>query len=168
MTNHIGSISSGTMRPEDLLGAFANELHHLSQQAAKGFAATATCYSDKISYEEFFQWFDAQSKRDQLIGQARTVDPDSEDACAIIEELTSWLNEFAAPYFYFGAHPGDGADYGFWLSDSFEEEFDGLKVDDTSEVPADYCGEVLHVNDHGNATLYSASNGELKEIWAIV
>src|SRR5436190_2016674 len=29
-------------------------------------------------------------------------------------------------------------------------EFEGLVVADTSEVPAEYCGEVLHINDHGN------------------
>lgn len=48
-------------------------------------------------------------------------------------------------------------------------EFDGLVVSDTSEVPADYDGEVLHINDHGNATLYVADGeGNLKEIAAVV
>jgi len=61
-----------------------------------------------------------------------------------------------------------GSYYGFWLSESFEADFDGLKVSDTSEVPADYSGEVLHVNDHGNATLYAASAGALTEIWSVV
>jgi len=35
-------------------------------------------------------------------------------------------------------------------------------------VPADYCGEVLHVNDHGNATLYAAERGQLSEVWSVV
>ena len=47
-------------------------------------------------------------------------------------------------------------------------DFDGLKVSDTGDVPADYSGEVLHINDHGNMTLYSAERGKLTEIWSIV
>ncbi|MGH8674178.1 MAG: hypothetical protein ACREVG_07705, partial [Burkholderiales bacterium] len=46
------------------------------------------------------------------------------------------------------AFSGDGADFGYWLQDM--TDFDGLRVNDTSEVPSDYSGEVLHVNDHGN------------------
>ena len=47
-------------------------------------------------------------------------------------------------------------------------EFDGLVVSDTSEVPEDYCGAVLHINDHGNTTLYSAVDGILDEVGSIV
>lgn len=44
-------------------------------------------------------------------------------------------------------------------------EFEGLVVDDLSEVPGRFAGEVLHVNDHGNVTLYRAfKNGSLHEI----
>lgn len=32
----------------------------------------------------------------------------------------------------------------------------------------DYAGEWLHVNDHGNVTLYVRENGEDKEIWSCV
>ncbi len=96
----------------------------------------------------------------------------SEDAGFDVEALFDELNAFAPPYCYFGAHPGDGADYGFWLSDDAIEDAradgDALFVDDTSEVPDDYSGEVFHVNDHGNVTLYTASNGVLTEVWAIV
>lgn len=84
------------------------------------------------------------------------------------ETLFDALNEFAPPYFYFGSHPGDGADYGFWLSEESLEDFDGLRVSDLSEVPADYSGEVLHVNDHGNTSLYTANSGNLTAIWELV
>lgn len=44
-------------------------------------------------------------------------------------------------------------------------EFDGQVVSDLSDVPAGYAGEVLHINDHGNVTLYRAfKNGSLHEI----
>jgi hypothetical protein len=84
------------------------------------------------------------------------------------ESMFNILGNHSLPFFYFGASEGDGADFGWWLDPSFEDEFDGLKVSDTSEVPTGYSGEVLHVNDHGNMTLYSARNGRLHEIWAIV
>ena len=85
-----------------------------------------------------------------------------------LEALFDALEAYCLPYFYFGAHPGDGADYGYWLSDEWEQGFDGLKVSDTSEVPRDYTGEVLLVNDHGNMTLYACTRGRLREVWAIV
>jgi hypothetical protein len=37
------------------------------------------------------------------------------------------------------------------------------------EYPGDeYQGEWLHVNDHGNATLYCRTEGKDKEIWSVV
>jgi hypothetical protein len=85
-----------------------------------------------------------------------------------LEELFDILNNHSLPYFSFGAHEGDGADYGYWLSSSFEEDFDGLKVSDLSEVPTSYSGEVLHVNDHGNLSLYAYSRGRGREVWGVV
>lgn len=51
---------------------------------------------------------------------------------------------------------------------SIISDFDGLKVEDTSQVSDSYIGEVLHVNDHGNITLYNAKNGKLTEVWSLV
>ena len=94
---------------------------------------------------------------------------ETEDSGYDLEDLFDALNEYAMPGFYFGSHPGDGADYGFWLDEDIEHNFDGLKVDDLSEIPTGYIGEVLHVNDHGNMTLYyNGANGRLYEIWSIV
>ena len=93
------------------------------------------------------------------------------DSGELLVSLTNALSEFAPPYCYFGAHPGDGADFGFWLFEDFQQSArdDGaLEVSDTSEVPEGYSGEVLHINDHGNATLYSAHKGKLTEVWSVV
>lgn len=150
-----GSISSGTMRTEDLLDTFADELEYQVQRNAAEWCSDA-----------------GRAQRDgymTLIGEARDVESyDNEEADEILSELFDALNEFAPPYANFGSNSGDGADYGYWLLEDIDDCFDGLKVDDTSEVPADYSGEVLHVNDHGNMTLYVATAGELVEVWSLV
>ena len=151
-----GTVSHGTLRTEDLLDSFARELEWQVQRNA-----------------DYFQSDDAaRLQRDHLLSlvwDARECDPESEDADYLVNEsLPDALQAFAPAYGYFGAHPGDGSDFGFWLSDDELADFDGLQVADTSEVPEDYNGEVLHVNDHGNATLYAAERGQLSEVWSVV
>lgn len=99
----------------------------------------------------------------------------------IVNDLIDALNEFAPEYGYFGAHPGDGSDYGFWLHEDWQQsakDDDVLFVDDLANVPADYEGMVCVVNDHGNASLYMrsfigtdrADDGHWahREIWSVV
>lgn len=155
----MGSISSGTMRSEDLIPSFLWELKHL---------AKAHNRKDHINLYNEINDRIMQGDDDQQAGCEHPY-YDSEDADYDLEALFDALNEYAAPYFYFGAHPGDGADYGWWLSDGIEYDFDGLKVSDLSEVPKDYAGEILHINDHGNVTLYSKARTQPpREIWAVV
>jgi len=140
-TASFGSVSSGTMRPEDLIPSFASALDDLKLSRAHR----------------------------KLVNEANRIeDFDSEDAGYILEELFEALEAYAPAYAYFGAHPGDGSDYGFWLSDGFPDDFDGLKVADTSEVLKGYSGEVLQVSDHGNMTLYAYSHGRSREVWSLV
>lgn len=141
-----GSISSGTMRTEDLVSAYASELEYqMDRQVAR---------------------FPRRDMRKTINDAGRITDYDSEEAGYCLDDLIGHLETFAPPYAYFGGHEGDGADYGYWLS---LDDFDGLTVDDTADVPRDYSGEVLHVNDHGNATLYVANGrGKLREVWALV
>lgn len=162
----LGSISSGTMRPEDLIPCFADELGSLLNKDIQSAISAGDVRA--MSDSELKEWCKWIARQSSLIGAAGSVDPDSDEASEILSELFDALEAFAPPLAYFGSHPGDGADYGFWLSESFAEDFDGLKVSDTSEVPEDFCGEVLHVNDHSNATLYAADHGKLTEIWAVV
>lgn len=41
-------------------------------------------------------------------------DPESDDGQEELTELFDALDRYAPPGHYFGAHPGDGSDYGFW------------------------------------------------------
>ena len=79
-----GSISTGTLLPEDLGSAFLSELRYLESPD--------------------FDRLDREWDRD--IG--------GEFECEIVDEMIDALNEHAPDGFYFGAHPGDGSDFGFW------------------------------------------------------
>jgi hypothetical protein len=174
MRNHnIGSVSSGTMRAEDLIPAFLSELR---------FQKPLRREHRKL-VREITQRMDADYTHDHeaegckcnglgLWNCGMNQDAENyfgtENADYDLESLFDALNEYAPAYFYFGAHPGDGSDYGYWLSEGFAEDFDGMKVSDLSEVPTGFSGEVLNVNDHGNMTLYAYSRGRGREVWGIV
>lgn len=151
-TASFGSISSGTHVTAELVDAFAGELQWLTQAGRNDRSDTESALLIEAN-----NWSESGGEGDEA-------------GTEILEALMDALQAYAPPYGYFGAHPGDGADFGFWLSELFTEDFDGLKVSDTSEVPADYAGEVLQVSDHGNLTLYAKDEGatELREIWALV
>lgn len=152
----IGSVSSGTMREKDLVPAFIWE--------AKRLKLTRDEHKEVLAIQRR-----TESKYDYRNTNGDNCDYwESETASFDLEELFDILDAHSLPYFSFGAHPGDGADFGWWLSESFQEDFDGLKVSDLSEVPSAHTGEVLLVNDHGNLTLYVYSRGRRREVWGVV
>lgn len=150
----MGSVSTDTLNNRELLCAFLWECNRLSLTRAER-------YSVRKINARYMKCLHGRFGEEDAYFSDETCEWD-------IEELTGILESHALPYFYFGAHPGDGADFGFWLSEGFAEEFDGLKVNDTSEVPHGFTGEVLHVNDHGNMTLYAYSRGRGRELWGVV
>lgn len=89
------SVSHGTMRPQDLIPSFLDELRLLDSaayaQMVAGSAVPAYVWEDSDS-----DWWH------------------SDDAHSVLDSLFDALNECAAEGFYFGSHPGDGSDYGFW------------------------------------------------------
>jgi hypothetical protein len=129
----IGSVSSGTLRDEDLADAFADELRRLHK---------------RVPSREHF-----------------------DDLHDFVLECETLLNELAPDYTYFGTHPGDGAEFGFWVIEDFHDRMkeDGvLWINDLAEMKKGHTGPVCVVNDHGNATYYIASRGKLREVWSIV
>jgi hypothetical protein len=146
-TAKLGSISHGTMRACDLIPAFADELRRLRGALPK----------------DVHDWVRAFN----------SPDFDEGDADDLVDTMFHLLNDYAPDYCYFGAHPGDGADYGFWLYEDWQQlaKDDGvLFVNDLAEVPDTFRGMLCVVNDHGNATLYATENGvgTLREIWSVV
>ena len=154
---NIGSVSHGTLINEDLIDSFIYEL-----QQQRPLSRAHRHLIRGIQREM------ARAERLQRLHNEVLSWDDCAESSGYVDELIDALNCYAPHGFYFGAHPGDGSDFGFWLSEDFIEEFDGLRVSDLSEIPKGYCGEVLHVNDHGNASLYAKSRSSLRELWAIV
>jgi hypothetical protein len=90
-----GTIIHGTLRSQDLLRAFADE------------------YKRVLPFNSFNMADEAYACADDCDN-----DPESELAQCdhdIIEDLVDALNTIASREgFYFGAHPGDGSDFGYW------------------------------------------------------
>lgn len=154
----IGEISSGTLRPEDLLGAFLFALEDLKSPHAGRFNANLISYG--FGYSQC-----------GVCGMGNREDwPDGFDddtAEEIIGEMADALNDHAPPYCYFGAHEGDGACFGFWPD--LESCRESVEFVGDFDAPEDgFTGEWLHVSDHGNATLYVRDiDGNDNEVWSI-
>jgi len=101
-----GSVSHGTMRGEDLLPTFMFLLEEHDRETAtkitSGTAELGWPYSMAgLAFGDPFN----EVQRELESG--------------LWEDLFEALNEIAPPGTYFGSHPGDGSDYGFW---SHEED----------------------------------------------
>lgn len=108
----IGSVSHGTMKNTDLLDSFSNALEHLSKefdeyQKYKDVIEESKRYRDFLIEHEDKLYKQHHEKTRAFI--LETV------SYIINEDLFNALNKFAPTHYYFGSHPGDGADYGFWL-----------------------------------------------------
>lgn len=148
----LGSVSTDTLRPEDLISAFASELAYLTRRV-----------SEHPRYAELV------SRAHALL---ETDEPADDALLEMIDELCEALECFAPPYCYFGAHPDDGADFGFWPEPDFQRmmrDDDVLQVAGLADIPADFRGDVLLINDHGNCTFGTIDDtGEFVEAWSCV
>ena len=154
----LGSISTGTLRPEDLIPAFTYTMGELTHDPVSNLSKYPTEAMAKL-------WDEAI----HLIGtdQWWTLDPEDSGVDGLLNDLTDALNELCPPFVYFGTHEGDGADFGFWVDmDRLEEEMRST----TSDFQADNCwtladdGVIVNVSDHGNVTVMDM---ERNVIWSV-
>ena len=133
----LGSISTGTLKIDDLLEATATTLNNLG----------STVTTDTHTWEY-----------------------DDEMLLSIYMEA---LNELCPPFVYFGTHPGDGADFGFWPDmDRLNEELHfasnvcGDKLIRDCACDDENCddGILVNVSDHGNVTVMDM---ERNVIWSV-
>jgi hypothetical protein len=90
----LGTVSHGTLRTEDLLSAFSSELSCIGPTDPEHVTL--------------------------LIAVESVTDFDGEEASDLVNDLADALNEYAPDGCYFGAHDGDGSDFGFWSLDDQE------------------------------------------------
>ncbi len=88
-----GTVSWGTMRPADLVPTFVETLEYFNKRKAKRLASEIPADAWDDDTHEYWS---------------------SEDAWWLLEELFDILDDYAPKRHYFGSHPGDGSDYGFW------------------------------------------------------
>ena len=95
---YAGSVSHGTMRTEDLVPCFCDTLEIVA--------------GDTLS--------DGQKRRLREIRlrlEAQEFYHKGEDVSEDMDWLFDTLTEVAPEGYYFGAHEGDGSDYGFWCTE---------------------------------------------------
>lgn len=108
-----GSISHGTMRNEDVLPSIMSTLFKEDPQKAREI------------WQENPDFFEA------LCDKASGIDNpwwNSEDANYISEELFDVMNDYSPEGHYFGSHPGDGSDYGYWPDDEHLDDVVGESI----------------------------------------
>jgi len=125
-------VSSSTLRTEDLLVSFWETLERLSSSASFPFELSPSLLSSL----------------ERLVGEdSKEEDYKEEEAHELLLSLFDLLGEASPPGFYFGSHPGDGALFGFWLSEDWEEALSGC--DFFSEDPS-LCSSVIEAaEEHG-------------------
>lgn len=155
----LGSISHGTLRPQDLADAILYALRDME-------------HDDKALLRDL----------DTIAGHDDDDDDDDMDdspmewADECISDGIYALQEYAPPFCYVGMHEGDGADLGVWpVPDAVQEAIrDGsaIAIDDLADLDslsvADCEAEfAVHCNDHGNMSVYRLKL-VAESIWACV
>lgn len=151
----LGSISTGTLRTQDLLPVFLETFIALGGNVPSDLECG--------SYIEYLNWPNPETT-------ACDEDDkfwDSEDAMWDMEALTNGLNNLCPPFVYFGTLEGDGSDFGFWpdmeaLNEAMQHM--GMASESDEEILAEE-GVIVQVSDHGNVTVMDIDRNV---IWSVV
>jgi hypothetical protein len=134
----LGSYSHGTMNAGSLIQRFLPAAHEVAPDKAVHL---------QTAYERLC---------------AEDNDEGTED---LLDELFDLLNAHCPPYTYFGAHEGDGSDYGVWIDwESLEEDLREGSVDPEGSLgDADY---IAVLDSRGEITaLYDRATKQ--QLWAL-
>lgn len=104
--------------------------------------------------------------------EERSDGPDFDEGEALdelAEGAICWLNDQEKRSFLYWSIDKDRDAFGLWASVDFALEDVGFVSKRDQEYPPDgYEGEWLHINDHGNVTLFLREGGADTEQWAVV
>jgi hypothetical protein len=115
-----GSVSSGTLNTFDLMGSFLPMLANIDKKRHDIFVSS--WYNDGWRGEGG-QWSIVDNERVYWVRPNYPLDYsghkfwDNELAEEMLNELFDAINEYVPNGYYFGSHPGDGADFGFWQTE---------------------------------------------------
>lgn len=94
------TVSRATLRNQDLIPAFLNALAHLDppvyEQMTMGIREETAQYGEELWEDDDSEWWYTES------------------AYWVLEQLIDSLDACSPDGYYFGAHEGDGSDFGFW------------------------------------------------------
>lgn len=157
----IGTVIAGTLRPEDLLSAFLSEVESLALLSG-GFLSRP----ENFPLRDYFanvvgEAQDCFAEDGESLKPGECSEDGQSNATEVLEALQDALEHFAPPYCYFGTHPGDGADFGFWPS---LEAIDELPTVEDSDGAKELGEDCKAVNDHGNVTVYGGDGRILLEL----
>ena len=132
MTTHtpfkLGTVSTGTLRTEDLLPKFADTLEQLGEQ---------------------------NERNEIIVMNARGTLHGYNDR-GMLSELEDKLGDLCPPFVYFGAHPGDPADFGFW------PDWDALQEARSTHLSDHFkCDGCLIDIDNDNVTVFDLAHNML-------
>ena len=153
----LGSISTGTLKTEDLLEAFLPYLNKENEHAQEAQAVLERIATDT--------WPPGIDNLEQYLTEFNTSE--------LLDIIMAELQELCPPFIYFGTHPGDGADFGFWPDmDRLNEELHfasnvcGDKLIRDCACDDENCddGILVNVSDHGNVTVMDM---ERNVIWSV-
>ena len=75
---------------------------------------------------------DTLANLQRLVGEDSNADDwNDDDAAHTLDDLAEALNDAAPAGFYFGSQDGDGACFGFWLSEDWAEALETLGLDES-------------------------------------
>jgi len=119
VVDFIGSVSHATMREQDVLPKCLDVLREYYPKAHDAIV-------DELTTDIGPDWHEKELSDDELYALSELCWGDAFDA----------LNEITPPGHYFGAHQGDGSDYGFWVcEDAYgDDEESGLSEADVESV----------------------------------
>lgn len=108
-----GTVSHGTMREQDLIEPFMEVLRKLDPETAADMEDDARRYLNALdgTYDKDPEYTDAEVEelREQYAGW-------------FMADLFDALDGSAPEGWSFGAHEGDGSDYGFWWGEDEPED----------------------------------------------
>ncbi len=149
----LGSISTGTLRTEDLLPAYLFALEGLSQAKGTGFN------------QELIEIGFAYSQCGVGFGPISEWPIDEDEAVEIMERIATTIQELCPPFVYFGAHPGDGADFGFWPDWDALKSHINLREGESLPDDVEIDGVIIHALDDNHITIMDFDR---KVLWSTV